>query len=46
MSPLFVRVANIEIEKNNPERAIEILSDGLLNYPVKELVSIVATNCP
>jgi tetratricopeptide (TPR) repeat protein len=33
LSPLFVRVANIEIEKNNPERAIEILNDGLSNYP-------------
>lgn len=36
-SPLFVRVANSEIEKNNPERAVEILNEGLSiyqNYPV------------
>lgn len=32
-SPLFVRVAYNEIEKNNFERAIEILNDGLTNYP-------------
>ncbi len=32
-SPLFVRVANIEIEKNNAARAEEILNDGLSIYP-------------
>ncbi len=32
-SPLFVRVANSEIEKNNVQRAIEILNDGLSIYP-------------
>jgi tetratricopeptide (TPR) repeat protein len=32
-SPLFVRVANNEMEKNNPERAVEILNEGLLKYP-------------
>ncbi len=32
-SPLFVRVANSEIEKNNTERAAEILHDGLSIYP-------------
>lgn len=32
-SPLFVRVANSEIVKNNTDRAVEILNDGLLVYP-------------
>jgi len=32
-SPLFVRVANSEIEKNNSARAAEILHDGLSIYP-------------
>ena len=32
-SPLFVRVANSEIEKNNTDRAVEILMDGLTIYP-------------
>lgn len=32
-SPLFVRVANIEIENNNATRAAEILNDGLAIYP-------------
>jgi tetratricopeptide (TPR) repeat protein len=32
-SPLFVRVASEEIDKNNVERAIDILNDGLLIYP-------------
>jgi tetratricopeptide (TPR) repeat protein len=32
-SPLFVRVANSEIEKNNALRAVEILNDGLTFYP-------------
>ncbi len=32
-SPLFVRAANIEIEKNNAGRAVEILNDGLHIYP-------------
>ena len=40
-SPLFVRVANEEIEKNNVERAVEILNDGLAiypNYPVAHIL--------
>lgn len=32
-SPLFVRVANGEIDKNNLEKAVEILNDGLSLYP-------------
>ena len=32
-SPLFVRVANGEIDKNNVEKAVEILSEGLSLYP-------------
>lgn len=32
-SPLFVRMANTEIENNNVEEAIEILNGGLKNYP-------------
>ncbi|HEY6906027.1 MAG TPA: tetratricopeptide repeat protein [Ignavibacteriaceae bacterium] len=32
-SPLFVRVANGELEKNNTERAVEILKDGLELFP-------------
>ena len=32
-SPLFVRVANSEIEKNNTDRAVKILNDGLSLYP-------------
>jgi tetratricopeptide (TPR) repeat protein len=32
-SPLFVRVANWEIEDNNTEKAIEILNEGLKEYP-------------
>ncbi len=32
-SPLFVRMANTEIEKNNVDRAIEILNEGLKIYP-------------
>ncbi len=32
-SPLFVRMANTEIENNNIERAIEILNNGLKIYP-------------
>lgn len=32
-SPLFVRVASGEIEKNNTERAVEILNEGLSLYP-------------
>ncbi|HSD62658.1 MAG TPA: tetratricopeptide repeat protein [Ignavibacteriaceae bacterium] len=32
-SPLFVRVANNEIEKNNFERALEILNEGIIDYP-------------
>ena len=32
-SPLFVRLAGIEIEKNNLDRAETILSDGLVDFP-------------
>lgn len=32
-SPLFVRVANFEIEKNNLDSAVEILNKGLELYP-------------
>jgi len=32
-SPLFARVAENEIEKNNIDEAINILDDGLKNYP-------------
>lgn len=32
-SPLFVRIAHNQIEANNPDKAIEILDDGLKNYP-------------
>lgn len=32
-SPIFVRVANGELEKNNTERAVEILKDGLSVFP-------------
>jgi len=32
-SPLFVRAANFEIEKNNLDRAVEILNKGIELYP-------------
>jgi len=32
-SPLFARLAGIEIEKNNLDSAIDILTEGLKNYP-------------
>jgi tetratricopeptide (TPR) repeat protein len=32
-SPLFVRAAGIEIEKNNLHKAVSILQDGLAEYP-------------
>lgn len=32
-SPLFARLAGIEIEKNNLDSAIDILIEGLKNYP-------------
>ncbi|MFO7447037.1 MAG: tetratricopeptide repeat protein [Ignavibacteriaceae bacterium] len=32
-SPLFLRMANTEIENNNVERAIEILNNGINQYP-------------
>jgi tetratricopeptide (TPR) repeat protein len=32
-SPLFVRVANTEIEKNNIDKAVGILQNGIKNYP-------------
>ncbi len=33
LSPIFVRMANNEIEKNNIDKAIEILNQGLNLYP-------------
>ncbi len=32
-SPLFIRMANIEVENNDLERAIDILSGGIKKYP-------------
>ena len=32
-SPLFVRTANMEIEQNNIDKAIEILNEGIEQYP-------------
>lgn len=32
-SPLFLRMANTEIENNNVDKSIEILQDGIKNYP-------------
>jgi len=32
-TPLFVRMANIHLEKNNPQEAIIILNAGLIHYP-------------
>lgn len=32
-SPLFVRIASNQIEDNNPDKAIEILDEGLKKYP-------------
>jgi len=32
-SPLFVRLAGIEIEKNNLDNAIDILTEGIREYP-------------
>lgn len=32
-SPLFVKIAGNQIEANNPDKAIEILDDGLKKYP-------------
>jgi tetratricopeptide (TPR) repeat protein len=32
-SPLFVRQANIEIENNNVEKAVEILDNGITGFP-------------
>lgn len=40
-SPLFVRVANNELEKNNFERALEILNDGIISYPDYPIAYIV-----
>jgi len=37
-SPLFVRLAGIEIEKNNLDNALNILNEGLQNYPVYPVV--------
>jgi tetratricopeptide (TPR) repeat protein len=32
-TPLFVRMANIQLEKNNPQEALIILNAGLIHYP-------------
>ena len=40
-SPLFVRVANGELEKNNIEKAVEILNDGLSLYPAYPVAHIL-----
>lgn len=32
-TPLFARMASIELEKNNTENAIAILNEGIANYP-------------
>ncbi len=32
-SPLFVRIASNQIEDNNPDKAIEIIDEGLKKYP-------------
>jgi tetratricopeptide (TPR) repeat protein len=40
-SPLFLRVADIEIENNNPQRAIGILYRGLSIYPDHPLAFIL-----
>lgn len=32
-TPLFVRMANIHLEKNNPQEALIILNAGLIHYP-------------
>jgi tetratricopeptide (TPR) repeat protein len=32
-SPLFIHIANWEIEENNTEKGIEILNEGLKDYP-------------
>lgn len=32
-TPLFVRMANIYLEKNNPQEALIILNAGLIHYP-------------
>ncbi len=32
-TPLFVRMANIHLEKNNPHEALIILNAGLIHYP-------------
>lgn len=32
-TPLFVRMANIHLEKNNPQEALVILNAGLIHYP-------------
>ncbi len=32
-SPLFVRIASNQIEDNNPDKAIEIIEEGLKKYP-------------
>jgi tetratricopeptide (TPR) repeat protein len=40
-SPLFVRVANNEIDKNNVEKAVEILNEGLTVFPRYSVAHIV-----
>ena len=37
-SPLFVRLAGIEIEKNNLDNALKILTEGLRYYPEYSIV--------
>lgn len=32
-TPLFVRVANLQLEKNNPQEALIILNAGLIHFP-------------
>jgi len=41
LSPLFVRVANNELGKNNFERAVEILNEGLVHYPYYPVAHIM-----
>lgn len=40
-TPLFVRVAGIEIEKNNLDNAIKILTDGMKFYPNNAVANIL-----
>ncbi len=40
-SPLLFRIANIELEKNNPEGCIKIVQNGLKTYPENPLAYIL-----